>query len=257
MKGKFVSLLSLIGISLTIVELTLKAFHSTLCSTQGCMLITKSVRFSDNIIVISGLLVFILIFIFSLSKNKHLHTLINHILIVALSAEGVFVGYQLFRMKHICLFCISVFSIFILISVMKLLNKEFEILSGFISFFSILFLFYILKPIYITTIPVNKPLVLIYKHSCSHCEKVIKEAKKSKINIYLIKVNNCLGLLKSLNIKEVPLLIVNNKGEKKMIIGEHNILQYLLKKKNIPNNNLYNSFFKNEKGFCTIGEKCK
>ncbi len=257
MKNRALSLFGFAGIILTLSELILKLFHSSICSTQGCIFIANSVKYSDSIIVVSGLAVFVAIFLLSFKKDERSVMLINQLLIISLSAEGVFVGYQLFRAKHICLFCISIFGVFLIISLIQLSKKHFYVITGFASFFTILFLFYILKPVNTQAPTMNKPLVLIYKKGCSHCEKVIQEAKKNKINICMIKANSCMALLKSLNIKEVPLLIINKSGEKKIIIGEQRILQYLLGKQNIPKNNLYNSIFKDKKGFCTIGEKCK
>ncbi len=257
MEKKLTPLFSLMGITLTLSEIIMKMLHSKLCSTKGCLLISQSVKYSDNIIVIIGLIVFVAIFFLSISKMHRSSFFINQLLIVSLSAEGVFVGYQLFRIKHLCLFCISVFGIFVIISIIRLIQKELSVATGFVSFFIILSLFYILKPAGIPVPNLNKPLVLIYKTSCPHCEKVIREAKKNKINICTIKADNCFNMLKSLNINEVPLLIVSKKNEKKIIIGEQKILQYLLSNKTTKKNNLYNSLFKDKNSFCTIGEKCK
>ncbi len=257
MKDRFVTFFGALGIILTLLELVLKLFNSRLCSTQGCILISQSVRYTDNIIVIGGLIVFAAILILNIGKIHNSLLILDQILSVSLSAEGVFVGYQFFRMKHICLFCISIFSIFVILALIRLSKKGFYVIWGFVSFGVILFLFYILKPQTPNIPPLNKPLVLIYKQSCPHCEEVITQAKKHKINICTIEADSCASLLKSLNIKEVPLLIINKKNEKKIIVGERNILQYFLNKKNIPSNNLYNSVFKDKKDFCTIGEKCK
>ncbi len=257
MKDRFVTLFGTLGVVLTLLELVLKLFNSRLCSTQGCILISQSVRYTDNIIVLGGLFVFTAILVLNLGKIRNSSLILDQLLSVSLSAEGVFIGYQLFRMKHICLFCISIFSIFVLLALIRLSKKGFSVIWGFVSFGTILFLFYILKPVTSYIPPLNKPLVLIYKQSCPHCEKVISQAKKQKINICTIKADSCESLLKSLNINEVPLLIINNKNEKKIIVGERNILQYFLDKKNIPSNNLYNSVFKDKSDFCTIGEKCK
>ncbi len=255
---KLLSLVSLIGILLTLAEAALQLSHSNLCNTQGCLLIAQSVRYSDELIVISGFLVFLAIFVLNRIKTDTASFLINQLLIAALSAEGVFVGYQLFRMRHICLFCLIVFSIFVVLALIRIIQKHFSVVAGFLSFFAILILFFLLKPIYNTPSPLlNKPLVLIYKQSCPHCEKVIQEAKENNINVCTIKAHSCFDLLKSLDINRVPLLIISKKDEKKIIVGEQNILQYLINKKNIHRNNLYNTFFKDKKGFCTIGKECK
>jgi len=257
MKDRLVTIFAAFGVILTLSELILKLFNSRLCTTEGCILISQSVRYSDSIIVIGGLIVFIAILALNVGKIHNSSLMLDQILAVSLSVEGVFVGYQLFRMKHICFFCISVFSIFVILALIRLSKKGFSVIWGFISFGVILFLFYILKPPASYIPPLNKPLVLIYKQSCPHCEQVIRQAKKHKINICTIKADSCISLLKSLNIKEVPILIINNQNEKKIIVGERNILQYFLNKKNIPSNNLYNSVFKDKGDFCTIGEKCK
>ncbi len=257
MLRRAVSVVSGFGFVYTLVQLILKSMHSSICTTQGCLLVAKSVRYSDSLIILAGVVTFLVIFLLSLSKSRQLDSLIDYILTLALSAEGIFVGYQLFRIKHLCLFCLSVFAIFVIIALLRLLQARYRVLVGFASFSVVLSLCYLLKPV-TTPMLAAKPLVLVYKPSCSHCERVIEEARRKHVNIYTVNADTCLPFLKSLNINEVPVLIVNRKGEKRIIIGEDNILNYMFSHRNSSGTQVYMPLFDKKEGggFCTLNGKC-
>ncbi len=252
----FFRLVSLFGSLFTLAQLILKSMHSSICTTQGCLLVAQSVRFSDSIIIFAGFLVFSLLFLLSLSKNETLQKIVDALIVISLSAEGIFVGYQLFRIKHICLFCLSVFALFVILALIRLVQRRYFVLTGFASFVTVLGLCYMLKP---SAAPViaTKPLVLVYKPTCSHCEKVIEEARKKHVNIYTVKAGSCLDLLRMLNINEVPVLIANKKGRREIIVGEENIIQYLFNDQNSSSNSSISPIFETPKGFCSIeGGSC-
>ncbi len=248
----FFRLLSLFGAFFTLAQLILKTMHSSICTTQGCLIVAKSVRFSDSFIILAGFITFSLLFLLSFSNKSKSSRFIDFILTLSLSAEGIFVGYQLFRIKHLCLFCLSVFAIFVLLSIARILQREYGVLTGFTSFAVILSLCYILKPPEVNIIA-SKPLVLVYKPTCSHCEKVIEEAKKNHVSIYTVKAGSCMDLLRMLNIKEVPVLIVNRRGKKEIIVGEKNIIQYLFAYRNGSQSPQITPITNGMSGFCPIG----
>jgi len=250
MREKLFQTVALFGIALTLIEFISNLFHKSICSTEGCKIVAESVRYSDAVIVFVGLTTFTALFILSLCKKETCEKLIDALLITALSAEGVFVGYQLFRVKTICIFCITVFLTIAVLTLIRSIKRKF-VLTGFLAFTAVLFVMFMLKPIEVKSLNLKATYTIIYKNGCPHCEKVIKEAEEKGIHFEKINVNKCLPLLKSLDIKEVPVLLVNKKAEKIIIIGDKNIENFLFSKSEEKNSNATleeNSL----SGFCPI-----
>lgn len=235
----------LFGLLLTLAEFISHLFHKSICSTEGCKIVAESVRFSDNIIVLTGFLAFGILLLLSFCKKESCQKLIDAMLITFLSAEGVFVGYQLFRVKTICIFCFTVFLTFVALTIIRSLSRRF-VLTGFLSFFSVLFVMFMLKPVTVNGISFKSTYTIIYKKGCPHCEKVIKEAEEKDINFKKLNVQKCSWFLKALNIREVPVLVVNKEAEKLIIIGDKNIENFLFNKE--ENNTINDSL----SGFCPI-----
>jgi uncharacterized membrane protein/glutaredoxin len=259
MKIKPLLLVSTIGAMLTLSELILKFFNSNLCNTKGCLVVAQSLRISDSYIVALGFFAFFSILILGLLKNRLSEFLIDGILTIALSTEGLFVGYQLFRIEQLCLFCLSVFTLFVLLALIRILQSRYFLLSGFVSFFAILSMLYILKPESSThRLVFNKPLTLIYKDGCPHCRRVAHFVQKSGINIQLKDVNLCIPFLKQLDINAVPILIAKNGEKREIIVGDRPIINYLSKKvqkeKTLPVKDCFNEWLDKDsnKKLCTI-----
>ncbi len=213
-----------IGFSVTFIELVLKINHSNLCNSEGCRLAANSLIIPDEFIIALGALVFLLLLVLSLLKKD---VLVDSLLAIVLSAEGVFVSYQIFRFRHICHFCISVFLIFLILAIIRLFMKKWVVAIGFCSFFAILGLFSVLKPYYEPTYIISSPMVLIYKPNCPHCEKVEEFLKKKDIKIKKINALSCLNVLKTLGINAVPILVVRNKYSTMLVVGDRRIIDFL------------------------------
>ncbi len=250
-QGSLFRIISLFGIILTSLEFVSNLFHKSICSTEGCRIVAESVRFSDAIIVFTGLSVFLLLFLLSFCRNKTCQKLIDALLITALSAEGVFVGYQLFRVKTICIFCITVFFTFVILTLIRSMKRTF-VLTGFLSFASVLFVMFMLKPVGASNVSFNATYTIIYKEGCPHCEKVMKKAEEKGIDFKKVNAQECISFLKSLNIKEVPVLVVNEKAQKIIVIGDKNIENFLFRRNEEEKEENSTTEENSLSGFCPI-----
>ncbi len=250
------------GSILVIAEITMRMFHSTICSSEGCKLVSESVRYGDITILVLGALMFLLLTLASIRevKRKKPNRFIELLLILSLTSEGFLVGYQIFRVHHICYFCFGIFSILVFLTLLRTMENGPTSAMGFLCFTSIVLLFWmVLPPKPIKPIPAGKKLILIYDTNCPHCENVIRTSKKIGIKMYRLKVANYKYLLKYLNINEVPVLIASvSPDEKKILIGEFKIEEYLNKLSTPNGAQIYNSTgFIPQNGVCTIGGKCR
>lgn len=249
---KLFNIVALAGFLLTALELILKFSHSSICNSTGCLLAESSLIIPDKVLIILGMITFLTILFLSILNREKL---IDALLVVVFSIEGVLVGYQLFRLKNICYFCISVFSIFVALALLRILQKRWFVLTGLLSFISVFLLLAVLKPTVNSSLP-NSNTILIYKTSCPHCERVEKFIKTHNLKIKKVNVTKCVGFLKSLGIEAVPALIIREGGKIEILIGDNNIINFFYKhEKSEPTLNLLDNstqLFKNNNGFCTI-----
>ncbi len=246
---KLFNILALAGLLLTTLELILKFSHSSICNSTGCLLAESSLIIPHKVLIMLGIITFLSLFVLSVLNKE---SLIDEILIVVFSLEGVLVGYQLFRLNNICYFCISVFFIFVFLALLRILQKRWLVLVGFASFLSVFLMFAALKPTASSNLP-NSNAILIYKTSCPHCEKVERFIYEKGLKIKKVNVTKCVGFLKSLGIEAVPVLIIKEKGKIEIVIGDNNIINFFYKhKEKEPNLNLLGNstqLFINNNGF--------
>ena len=242
-------LINFIGGLLVITEIILRSFHSSICSSIGCRLVAQHVRFGDITILLLGLAVFLIMF------NE---SLIDSMLVIALASEGYLVGYQLFRLNSVCLFCIIIASIFICLTILRSLDGHKNTLLGLACFLSVLTLSYLILPPnnVSNNLPDNR-LILFYQRGCPHCSKIIRLCNKCKIPVSFEPANKY-SFLRNLDIKEVPVLLINNKKIKEFLIGENKIRSYLTKITSINLNKLSIHYtFYSKLDSCQLGKNCK
>lgn len=248
---KISSLFYFIGFLIVFAETILYFYGKSICTTQECKVVESFVKGGNLSLLISGLIVFGILFFISSYKfseplNNLLEKLHSGILVVALSVEGYLLGFQSFIIKEICLFCLAVFGILFLSSLLRIFEKRFEIILAFAGFISVFFMTYVVNPeikqVY------SGQYVLVYSKGCPHCEEVIQFCKTHSILVQTIEAKNIAGILKSLKIENVPVLFCDEGETKKIIIGKDNIKEYLFTKA-LPTNT--------EEGLCPIFEKKK
>lgn len=218
---------------LVLTELILKFFDKSICSYEGCKMTAQYARFGDISIFSIGLAMFlslaVLTFLNRSLQKPSVERLINLVLIVALAAEGFFMGYLAFRIHTICLICVSIFGFLVLLGVIRLIAGETDLLAGFGALAAVFFMQYLVLPAGIpVNLPENERLILFYSKDCKHCAELLTELEEKKIPVAHLLVTEYAGFLKDMGIDSVPTLMVNDKYQKVFLTGKEAIDRYLM-----------------------------
>jgi len=222
----------IIGALYLLVEAVLQTFGKSICQTEGCKIVAQYTRFGDMTMVLLGLATVAVITVLAARGMRRESAagdrVINFLLIVSLAGEGFFVGYQLFRLNVVCVFCLSVFGIFVVLGALRVLGGHREIAAGFGALIAVLFLFYLVLPAGGTDLPRDHKFILFYSTDCRHCAEIRKELEERKIEVRHVEVKEYSSLLKNLGIEGVPTLLVNGPAEKLFLTGADAIRRYLV-----------------------------
>jgi uncharacterized membrane protein len=214
-----------------LLEAVLQSFGKSICATEGCKIVTQYTRFGDLAMVLLGLGTVAVITALGAQGMRSVSDvrdrIINFLLVVSLAGEGFFVGYQLFRLHAVCVFCLSVFGIFLVLAFLRMLAGHREILAGFGSLVAVLSLFYLILPSGGPAIPLDQKYILFYSPDCKHCTEIQKELDENKIVVAHVLVKEYSLLLRSLGIEGVPTLMVNGPSEKIFLTGTDAIRKHL------------------------------
>jgi uncharacterized membrane protein/glutaredoxin len=201
-----------------LLEAVLQSFGKSICATEGCKIVTQFTRFGDLTMVLLGLGTVAVITVLAAQGMRSISEvrdrIVNFLLVVSLAGEGFFVGYQLFRLHAVCVFCLSVFGIFFVLGVLRTLAGHREVLAGFGSLLAVFSLFYLILPSEGPAIPLDQKYILFYSEDCKHCTEIRKELDENKIEVAHVLVKEYSLLLRNLGIEGVPTLMVNGPSEK-------------------------------------------
>lgn len=220
-----------LGALFVATEMVFQSYGRSICTTEGCRLVSQNTRFGDISILLIGFVTFsalALLSFLTLYQNKtQFEKHINLILVVSLVAEGFFIGYQAFSIRTACVFCLIMFAFFMVLGILRLLYGEKEVIAGFLSFAGVFALFYLVLPTGGTVrLPVEE-LTLFYSKDCKYCAEVTKEIEASKMKVIHLPVGEYAGYLKNMGIEHVPTLFVNKKNRKFFLTGKKEIVNYL------------------------------
>jgi hypothetical protein len=224
-------IVSVLGALYLLVEAGLQMFGRSVCVSEGCGLVSQLTRFGDLSMVLIGFIA--LAFLALLSglnlrrKSELIDKAINLALIAALAAEGFFIGYQIFWLPEVCLLCLSVFGVFFILGILRLLLGYQEAVVGFIAFAGVLCFVGLILPPRGTALPSDKKMVLFYAEECKHCLEIKEEIVKNKLDIHPVLVREYTATLRNLGVNGVPTLLVNGRSEKLILMGKTAIHHYL------------------------------
>jgi uncharacterized membrane protein len=226
----FVSALALIFV---VTELVFQYYGTSICYTEGCKLVSQQVRFGDISILLIGLVTFALLTALSAKGLYGAKTdfgrYINIIMVASLASEGFFAGYQAFSLHRACLFCLVLFTLIVILGILRFLSGEREMLAGFASLATVFSLFYLIMPVGMTlSLPTENRLILFYSKECKHCAEIIKELEDRKITVTHLQAPEYAAFLKSMGIDKVPTLYVNDPYQKTLLTGTEAIRRYLI-----------------------------
>ncbi len=226
---------SLFGTVFVSTEIIFQSIGKTVCPAEGCRMVARYARFGDISILLIGLVIFFALALLSfmtLYQNRiRLEKYVNLILVVALSAEGFFVGYQAFRLGTACIFCLITFGIFIVLFLLRLLYGERDVIAGLLSFAGVFALFYLVLPADGTVRLPQGEFILFYSKDCRYCSEVMKELEANNMRVDHLLSGEYSGFLNSAGIQYVPTLFVNTRNQKMFLVGKEAIDQYLLCRK--------------------------
>jgi len=236
MKGRHGStfyffIVSILGALYLLVEIGLQVYGRSICVSEGCGLVARLTRFGDLSTVLIGFVALAFLAILSVLNLRRqsglVDSAINLVLIAALAAEGFFVGYQIFWLPEVCLFCLSVFALFFILGLLRLLAGWREMTAGFAAFALVLcFVGFVLPPRG-AALPSDKKMVLFYSTECKHCSEIKEEIAKNKLDIHPVLVKEYTATLRNLGVDSVPTLLVNSRSEKLLLTGKEAIRRYL------------------------------
>jgi glutaredoxin/uncharacterized membrane protein len=243
MNGRYLShllflIVSVLGALYLLAESVLQSLGKSICATEGCKVVAQYARFGDLFMALLGLAMLTLLALLAYrglkTESAGRERLIDLLLVAALAGEGFFVGEQLFRLKVLCVFCMSVFGIYVALGLLRLLAGRREMLAGFGALAAVLSLFSLVLPAGGTALPQDVPLVLFYSPDCRHCSEIKKEMEELKIEAAHVLVKDHAATLKNLGVSEVPTLFVNGRYERSFLTGTDAIRRYLASCRQAP-----------------------
>ena len=235
-----------LGLLITGIELILQIFNRSFCTTDGCKAAGSYVKGGELVLLITGTVFFAVVFVLSLAEKgfllpfsnfykkpvcqKYFPWAISFFLTLAMAVEGYLAGFQFFITGYHCPFCLVIaFLLFVSCMARLILSKRIETVFAFACFFVIFFITYFVNP---SISPLyNGDAILVYSKNCPHCQNVINYCRENNIRIKTIEVNRVLGVLRSLGLEQVPVLFCNYGEEKRLLVGESKIKEYLASRK--------------------------
>jgi uncharacterized membrane protein len=224
-------IVSALGALYLLVEGTLQVFGRSICATEGCKVVAQYTRFGDLSLVLLGLgmfsLIAVLAFLGMRSENEGRERIIDLLLITSLAGEGYLIGYQLFRLDVVCVFCLSVFALYVVLGMLRFLAGHHGVAAGFVSLAAVLSLFYLVLPAGGSPLPLDQKHTLFYSPECKHCTEIRQEMEAQKTEVRHVPVQAYAPTLKNIGIEHVPTLFVNGPYEKVFLSGTEAIRRYL------------------------------
>jgi hypothetical protein len=235
----FFFILSLLGSLYLLGEAGLQGVGRSICISEGCALVGRVTRFSDLSMILIGFFALGLLALLSglnLRRPKVLFDSgINLALMAALAGEGFFIGYQIFWLPEVCLFCLSVFGIFSTLGLLRLLSDWKAATAGFVVFAVVLCFVGLVLPPQGIALPSDKKMILFYSEECRYCEEIKEEINKNKLDITPVLIKNYSAILKNLGVDRVPTLLVTGRSEKLILTGKEAIHRYLFAGQSLKN----------------------
>lgn len=211
------------GMILTGAELALQGAGSSVCGTEGCRVIASFAR-SEALVAALGFLFWALLFAARMSERGG--GAVSLLLAAALSAEGYLLGFQLFIARELCPFCLASAALVVLAGAVRAWEEDAGVLSGFAGLLAVLAFTWLANP-GLPRLPGHTCTVL-YSEDCPHCLEVLRECSLRGIRIGTLEVREASGLLRSLGLKEVPILVCPGEGRLEILCGTGPILARLL-----------------------------
>jgi len=220
-----------------ITETVLKLNHSSLCHSKGCELaggLLNIPAIELNYLGIAGAMILFLLgyltYIRAFSKRYFFIFLTTMILF-----ETIMIGYQYFASPLLCKFCLGVYGSLLTIALFTMKERIFYLLPAVLAPLTALYLLAIPKSDIFIKENTN---YLIQSKSCPHCKKVKEFLKEKKIDYKKLDAKSieARNFVKYMGYKTIPVLVIKNGENIKIINGDTNIIKYFEQKSNDNSN---------------------
>ena len=208
-------------------ETYLKLQHTSLCGEVGCKLAGELLNFDAiylNYVGIAGVFMLVVLGFLSL-KNKLFEALFFVGLYGAIAFEASIISYQFVANPEPCIFCLGVISSLLFISLASQ-PKHFGItIATVVAIFVGMHTLGISKN---KNFMVENGTYLIHSETCPHCKKVKAYLAEHHIAYTPIstKEASARNFLKFTGVTSIPVLIMKEKLERKLIVGDKKIIAH-------------------------------
>ena len=208
-------------------ETYLKLQHTSLCGEVGCKLAGELLNFDAiylNYVGLGGVFILMILGFLSL-KNKFYEALFFMGLYGAIAFEATIISYQFVANPEPCIFCLGIISSLLLIALFSQ-PKHFGItLATVVAIFVGMHTLGVSKN---KNFMVENGTYLIHSESCPHCKKVKSYMAEHDIAYTPIstKEASARNFLKFAGVTSIPVLILKEKLERKLIVGDRKIITH-------------------------------
>jgi len=215
-KTQITNFLLIVGILLSIYGYIQKQFGLFVCKTDGCAIANSLIKIEGKWLYLIAILFFSFLFYIKNTKINWLKNKFELLLFSGIIFEIIIFSNMVFVYSEFCKECAKM--IILLITIGLVVNYKNMIFV--IAAVSAMFL---LNPIE-DKITFEEEKTLITKVDCPHCIKTKQYLKENNIKYKELNYKKAIGILNTFNIKTVPVLILKNESEIKVISGDVKII---------------------------------
>ncbi|WP_457755541.1 hypothetical protein [Thermodesulfatator indicus] len=270
-----VLLASIAGFFFCVTEVFLGFFGKSVCTSSACYVVEEFSQLSRQTLAALAAIYFAIVFFLVRAFLKGDRLVVPFLCVtasVALAGEMVLLSRQAWDYHLHCPFCVTV-GIFILLTALPSLLRFLRI-SVILAVIAVSWAF-ALTPLSIAPLSEasvkriyrgepSEKYILIYSENCPHCHKVLNFCEKlENLDLFLCPKDKALAFMRSLDIKGVPVMIVDRNGEKKILVGDNLILAYLKREESkekssvlLPEGSTLPLNLPSPGGICTEDKKC-
>ncbi len=232
------AIVSLLGLIYCGTEVILSGLGKSLCHSDTCTIVESFAVLPRPVLSAGGAFYFLLQGLLALRvfKTGRPSGFLIFLASSALGVEAILLGRQFIDYGLHCPFCLTVATFTILSAGLILLaSQRFAVLATIAG----VFLALVLTPVSVAPLSASSvkhikrgnpsaKMILIYADNCPHCHEVLSFCDQLEdIDLLLCPKHKALAFLRSLNIKGVPVLVIDKDGEKEVLVGSKLIIARL------------------------------
>ena len=237
----FCYLFLLLGLFFVGLEYVLENyFQTSICSTPSCYIVKELLLIEKKHLLLLAFvfyaLLLVLLSLYHKTEKKVFRNLLLYFLTAGLIANTYLIAFLYLGAKLSCHFCLGIFTITLGVAISAFFYLKNELISSlhflialFFAILSLSFSFFVSssQPVVSKN---DESLILIYSENCPACQKILEISKSSNIELKKVPLNQAFSLVKTLNLKNLPILL-EVKNEKIEIYSD---FETIIQKLNTP-----------------------